>query len=222
MQPKNQLSVHVLDNTLEIALFRGWLADQRVGAIVIEANERLGDVGLRSAILMKGGPQVEDDRRRILSERKIRNVGDAFYTSGGTLPCRYVIHTVGPDGRTYERESYTLLLRRACLESFRLAANLELSSIALCPNINYSLPQEQTGVCAQVLFKAVEEFSSNAGTLREVRIVISSPKIANFFREEFAKRYSSSNEATCKTINKERTISDEKEKGLHSINSGKS
>ena len=152
MQPKNQLSVHVLDNTLEISLFRGWVVDQGVGAIVIEADKRLRDVGLRSAILMKGGPQVEDDRRKILSQRKILNVGDVFYTSGGSLPCRYVIHAAGPDGRTCERERYNSLLRRACLESFRLAANLELPSIALCPNINYSLPNTQIGVCAQVMF----------------------------------------------------------------------
>ncbi|XP_078364661.1 uncharacterized protein LOC144649065 [Oculina patagonica] len=131
-----------------------------------------------------------------MSDRKWRplNVGDAVYTRGGHLPCQFVIHTVGPRWNAHERSRCISLLNRACIESLRLAAKLELSSIAL-PAISsgiVGMPGMPKNICAQVMFDAVEELSSStdaeSSTLRDVRIVIGDEKTIGVFREEFVRR----------------------------------
>ena len=168
-----------------------------MNAIVNAANDGLQHGGgVAAAIVRKGGRQIEHESRQIMFNRNYRplNVGDAVYTSGGNLCCQFVIHTVGPRWNARERKRCTLLLRRACVESLRLAAKLELCSIAL-PAISSGIFGMPKSICAQVMFQAVEEFSSSTdaefSTLRDVRIVIIDDETINVFREEFVKRYTS-------------------------------
>ena len=166
-------------------------------AIVNAANDGLQHGGgVAAAIVRKGGRQIEEDSRRIMSDRKWRplNVGDAVYTRGGNLSCRFVIHAVGPRWNAREESRCISLLSRASMESLRLAAKLKLCSIAL-PAISSGIFGMPKNLCAQVMFNAVEEFSSSAdaefSTLRDVRIVIIDDETMRFFREEFARRYTS-------------------------------
>ncbi|XP_020603118.1 cAMP-dependent protein kinase catalytic subunit-like isoform X2 [Orbicella faveolata] len=144
----------------------------------------------------KGGRLIEEESRRIMLNRNKRplNVGDAVYTKGGNLSCRYVIHTVGPRWNYHNRQRSISLLQRACMESLYLAAELKLSSIAL-PAISSGIFGIPKTICAQVMFKAIEEFSLLAdaefSTLRDVRIVIIDDETISVFREEFVKRYTS-------------------------------
>ena len=84
------------------------------------------------------------------------------------------------------------LLWQACLESLALAVKLNLSSIALTAISSgvFGMPKD---TCAEVMFLAIEEFSSSEGakfsTLRDVRIVIIDEPTLSVFQEEFAKRY---------------------------------
>ena len=187
----------LLSNGVNFSLYQSDITGQRVDAIVNAANEWLQHGGgVAAAIVRKGGRQIEDDSREIMSHRNRRplDVGDAVYTSGGNLPCRFVIHTVGPRWHDYDRRKSILLLRRACVESLRLAAKLKLCSIAL-PAISSGIFGMPKNTCAQVMFDAVEEFSSSTdaefSTLRDVRIVIIDDETISFFREEFVRRYTS-------------------------------
>ena len=56
----------------------------------------------------------------IIKRRGLIGVGEAVETSGGRLPCRYVIHTVGPRWNEHGRGKSMLLLRQACLASLHL------------------------------------------------------------------------------------------------------
>jgi len=80
------------------------------------------------------------------------------------------------------------------MESLCLAAKLKLSSIAL-PAISSGIFGMPKSICAQVMFKAIEEFSSMTdaefSTLRDVRVVIIDDQTISVFREEFVKRYTS-------------------------------
>ncbi|KAJ7374748.1 ADP-D-ribose binding [Desmophyllum pertusum] len=186
-------------------LKRSDITDERVDAIVNAANERLQHGGgVAAAIVRKGGRQIEDESRRIMSDRNRRSldVGDAVHTSGGHLPCRFVIHTVGPVWKEREGKKCVSLLRRACIESLRLAAQLELCSIAL-PAISSGIFGMPKNICAQVMFDAVEEFSSSTeaefSTLRDVRVVIIDDETISFFREEFVRRYTSQDTSSSPT-----------------------
>ena len=166
-------------------------------AIVNSANDSLQhSSGVAGAIVRSGGRQIEEESRQIMSDRKWRplNVGDAVYTRGGNLSCRFVIHAIGPRWNARAKGRCISLLSRACVESLLLAAKLKLCSIAL-PAISSGIFGMPKNLCAQVMFDAVEEFSSSAdaefSTLRDVRIVIIDEETMRFFREEFVRRYTS-------------------------------
>ena len=185
--------VHVLDNEVKLSLYNGDITDEAVDAIVNAANERLQHgAGVAAAIVRKGGRQIQEESNRLIKRYGTLNVGGAVYTSGGSLSCRYVIHTVGPEWYIHGKDMSRSLLYQACVESLALAVKLNLSSIALTAISSgiFGMPKD---TCAEVMFFAIEEFSSSEGakfsTLRDVRIVIIDEPTLSVFQEEFVKRY---------------------------------
>src|SRR6185436_19647883 len=77
----------------------GDLTAEAVDAIVNAANSSLlGGGGVDGAIHRAGGPEILAECRRI-REREYPGglpTGEAVVTTGGRLPARHVIHTVGP------------------------------------------------------------------------------------------------------------------------------
>lgn len=210
----------LLSNRVNFSLHQGDITDERADAIVNAANEWLSHGGgVAAAIVRKGGHQIEEESRGIMLKRNRRplDVGDAVNTSGGNLPCRFVIHTVGPRWSEWDSRESILLLRRACMESLRLAAELELCSIAL-PAISSGIFGMPKDICAQVMFEAIEEFSSSTdtkiSTLRDVRIVIIDDETISFFREEFVRRYTSQEASPPNLQHEERPPNKEREVAL--------
>ena len=184
-------------NGVKLSLYQSDITDEIVDVIVNAANEWLSHGGgVAAAIVRKGGRIVQEESDGIMAQRSRRplRVGDAVHTGAGTLPCKFVIHTVGPRWDSFDKERCVSLLHLACIKSLRLAAQLELCSIALPPISSgiFGMPKD---ICAQVMFAAVEEFSCSVeaefSTLREIRIVITDDETINVFYEEFLKRYTS-------------------------------
>ena len=190
---QTQNLVQVLDNDVKLSLYKGDITEEAVDAIVNAANQRLQHGGgVAAAIVRKGGRQIQEESNRLIKRYGTLPVGGAVYTSGGSLSCRYVIHTVGPEWYRHGKDMSRSLLRQACIESLALAVKLNLSSIALTAISSgiFGMPKD---TCAEVMFLAIEEFSSSEGakfsTLRDVRIVIIDEPTLSVFQKEFAKRY---------------------------------
>lgn len=103
----------------------GDMTAERVDAIVNAANSNLAHGGgLAGAIVARGGAVIQEESERLAPVA----TGNAAVTSAGTLPCRWVIHAVGPiwgDG------SEEVSLRSAVRASLDRAAALGATSIAL-------------------------------------------------------------------------------------------
>ena len=204
---------HELSNKVKLSLYQGDITDERVDAIVNAANEWLRHGGgVAAAIVNKGGRQIQVESTWIVQQYGPLGLGRATYTCAGNLPCRYVIHTVGPEWKKHGKENCKHFLHRACLESLHIAAvDLELSSIALTAISSgiFGMPKE---ICAQIMLSAVEAFSSSEeaefSTLRDVRIVIIDEPTLSVFQEEFVKRYLSK-EPSPKTLPTRESLSDE-------------
>ena len=195
--PPAQVLSQDLMNGVKLSLYQRDITDEIVDAIVNAANEWLSHGGgVAAAIVRKGGRIIQEESDGVMAQRSKRplRVGDAVHTGAGTLPCKFVIHTVGPRWDNFDKERCVSLLHLACIKSLHLAAQLELCSIALPPISSgiFGMPKD---ICAQVMFAAAEEFSCSVeaefSTLREIRIVIIDDETINVFYEEFLKRYTS-------------------------------
>lgn len=152
-----------------IVLVEGDITEQRVDAIVNAANATLlGGGGVDGAIHRRGGPSILEACRRIRSTEWPDGLptGRAVATTGGDLPARWVIHTVGP---VYAREEDPETLLASChTESLRIADELEAARLAF--------PAISTGVYGypidEAAHVAVEAVRTADTSVREVRFVL--------------------------------------------------
>ena len=141
---------------LKIEIIRGDITKQRVDAIVNAANSSLmGGGGVDGAIHRAGGPAILEECKKIVSKQGGCPTGEAVITTGGNLPAKFVIHTVGPvwsGGKNNEPGK----LGNCYRNSLRLAVENNLETIAF-PNIStgiYGYPKKEA---AQIAIKMVEE-----------------------------------------------------------------
>lgn len=168
-----------------LELSRGDLTREQVDAIVNAANSSLmGGGGVDGAIHRAGGPAILAECRRIVEARGPLPAGEAVITTGGHLPARHVIHTVGPIWRGRERgEADTLA--RCYRSSLALATKEGLASVAF-PSIStgaYGFPVEQASVVA---LNAVAEVLRARSPLRLVRFVLFSDADLDAYRRALA------------------------------------
>ncbi len=161
----------------------GDITHEPVDAIVNAANSSLmGGGGVDGAIHHAGGPEILAACRRIRQEELPNGLptGEAVITTGGWLPAKHVIHTVGPVyGRNAGRDAE--LLASCYRRSLEVAVEHGLETIAF-PAISTGIygypPEEAAGVASQT----IEAFLNRRRTIREVRLVFFSTRDAQVFR----------------------------------------
>ena len=154
----------------------GDLTREDVDAVVNAANYTLlGGGGVDGAIHRAGGARILEECREIRRTLLPGGLpaGDAVMTTGGLLPARHVIHTVGPIyGRHGGREAG--LLASCYRNSLRLAAEHGLSTVAF-PSISTGAFGYPRAEAAAVSSAAIAEFLGRETRIREVRLVFFSP-----------------------------------------------
>ncbi|MDH5506575.1 MAG: macro domain-containing protein [Anaerolineae bacterium] len=123
------LKDHIFFEDHSVQLVQGDITQQRVDAIVNAANAQLlHGGGLAAIIARKGGRAIQQESRAWVQQHGPLTHAEPAYTSGGELPCRYVIHAVGPVWGSGDEDAK---LAAAVHGALRLAERLELASIAL-------------------------------------------------------------------------------------------
>jgi len=152
-----------------IVLLEGDITEQNVDAVVNAANSTLlGGGGVDGAIHRRGGPAILEECKEIRATVWPDGLptGHAVATTGGALPARWVIHTVGP---VYaKREDRSGLLASCHIESLRVADELGARTVAF--------PAISTGVYGYPLDEAapvaVEAIRTADTSVDEVRFVL--------------------------------------------------
>jgi len=170
-----------IGNGCAIEVVQGDITKERVDAIVNAANRSLlGGGGVDGAIHRAGGPEILEQCRKL----KGCETGDAKLTTGGRLPARYVIHTVGPvyrDGRHGEPELLASCHRRS-LEVARDHALKTVSFPAISCGV-YGYPIEEA---AGIAVGAVGRFVAANPGFERVRFVLFSPEVYAAFEQALA------------------------------------
>lgn len=141
----------------KIELIKGDITKIKADAIVNAANSSLmGGGGVDGAIHRAGGAAILEECRKIAAKQGGCKTGEAVITTGGNLPAKYVIHTVGPVWNGGKKNEPALLA--SCYQnSLKLAIEYKLSSIAF-PNIStgvYGYPKKEG---AEIAVSTVFEF----------------------------------------------------------------
>ena len=141
-----------------------------VDVIVNAANSSLmGGGGVDGAIHRAGGPAILEECKLIVERQGKCKTGEAVITTGGNLPAKYVIHTVGPiwnGGKTKEDEKLANCYRN----SLELALTHGIRTIAF-PNIStgvYGFPKKEA---AAIALQTVTSFIASNESITKVYFV---------------------------------------------------
>lgn len=173
-------------NQSELILKLGDITKERVDVIVNAANSSLmGGGGVDGAIHRAGGPKILEECKAYVAKRGRLPTGQAMITSGGNLPAKYVIHTVGPIySQKTELRTKNLELRNCYLNSLKLAAEKGVKTIAF-PSIStgaYRYPLEEA---APIAIQAVREFLSQNGSIEKVIFVLFNDEAFEAYAKQF-------------------------------------
>jgi O-acetyl-ADP-ribose deacetylase len=159
-------------------LVQGDITSETTEAIVNAANEYLAHgAGVARAISLHGGATIQSESDAWVRTHGLVSHAEPAWTSGGKLPCRYVIHAVGPIWEDAKRTGASgeadTNLEAAVTGSMRLAEELELSSIAF-PAIStgiFGFPKERA---ANIMIKAIQRYfeTKTHSGIQTVRLVI--------------------------------------------------
>lgn len=147
----------MIDVLQKIKVVKGDITEIEVDAIVNAADNTLtGGGGVDGAIHKAGGPVIMGQCAIIREQQGGCPTGEAVITTAGSLPAKYVIHTVGPvwhGGKDGEDQ----LLRNSYRNSLLLAIQHGIRTIAF-PNIStgvYHFPKKRA---AAIALEEVKDF----------------------------------------------------------------
>ena len=178
----------ILVNKARLCLIKGDITKQRTDAIVNSANSNLmGGSGVDGAIHRAGGIAILEECKQIVASQGRLPTGKAVITTGGNLPAKWVIHTVGPRwivGLNNEAE----LLSSAYLESLRLTEHYQLRSISF-PSISTGIYHYPLDQAAEIALSTVISFlESEAVSVEKVEFVLFNDKTYEAYLSILKKR----------------------------------
>lgn len=175
---------HIASSEKIIWLENGDITERKVDALVNAAGSYLRHGGgVAAAIVRKGGQIIRDESDKIGFVR----VGSAAITSAGRLPCRAVIHTVGPMMGEGDEDRK---LRQAIQSALSLAEKYSFKSISV-PAISsgiFGFPKDR---CASILVEEAVQFLTSRFDTTAVELIefcIIDGETLAYFKKEFAKQ----------------------------------
>lgn len=150
-----------LSGGVEISVWKDDLTRHKVDAVVNAANGKLKHVGgLAQALSEAGGPMIQKCSDDIIKQLGKVKTGEAVLTPAGNLPCKWIIHAVGPqvsqNPSQKECDQAAPLLHNAVYSILQMVVNQSITSVAI-PALSSGLFNFPRDRCADIIVKAIKQ-----------------------------------------------------------------
>lgn len=162
---------YIFETGKVLQILLGDITKEHVDVIVNAANAYLQHGGgVAGVISLKGGSIIQMESDQWLEENGPVQHASPAYTSGGDLPCKYVIHAVGPIWGEGDEDKK---LAEAVAGSLVLGDQLGLSSIAF-PTISTGIFRFPIERAAKIILEAFRTYikQNPAANLGQIRLVL--------------------------------------------------
>uniref|UniRef100_A0A670YKP4 Macro domain-containing protein n=1 Tax=Pseudonaja textilis TaxID=8673 RepID=A0A670YKP4_PSETE len=145
-----------LGNGILVVLQKADLTQCSADVVVNASNVDLMHIGgLASRLLEAAGPELQKECKDLVRQRGSLKPGCAIITNAWKLPCKQVIHAVGPRWQSAEKEKCIKLLKQSVRESLKLADRCQHRSIAI-PAISSGIFGFPLKECTRSIVTAVQ------------------------------------------------------------------
>lgn len=176
----------MLTPRLELSVWKADLTRHAVDAVVNAANEDLTHGGgLAQALVKAGGVEIQEESRKWISEFSKVPTGEIAVTGAGKLPCKCIIHAVGPRWRLMDRQKCVSKLQKAIMSilTYVNSKNGVIKTVAI-PALSSGIFQFPLDLCTQVIVETIKSYYQRmqpGSNLREIHLVSNEdPTVAAF------------------------------------------
>ncbi|XP_029610119.1 uncharacterized protein LOC115194514 isoform X3 [Salmo trutta] len=159
-----------LQGGLQVVVCQGDITKEWADALVNAANEDLDHAGgVAAALSQAGGPEVQRASRDLVRQIGRVPTGTVVETTGGNLPCKMLLHAVGPVGGSVGGNERPLL-EKTVKAALHLAETMELQTLSM-PCISSGLFEFPLKVCSEAIVSAVRDFGREQRILTKVTLI---------------------------------------------------
>uniref|UniRef100_A0A4W5P4M0 Macro domain-containing protein n=1 Tax=Hucho hucho TaxID=62062 RepID=A0A4W5P4M0_9TELE len=166
-----------LSKGLKVSVWKDDLTTHKVDAVVNAANVNLSHGGgLACALCDAGGPDIQQESDQYRKRHGKLLTGNAIVAKPGRLPCKKIIHAVGPylphQPMQYQVDNAKPELSKTVISILKMVEQEKLQSVAI-PAISSGLFNFPLPTCADVIVQTLKMYHDQyySGAPLEVRLV---------------------------------------------------
>ncbi|KAM8770640.1 protein mono-ADP-ribosyltransferase PARP9 isoform 2-T2 [Rhynchonycteris naso] len=176
----------MLTSGLELSVWKDNLTRHAVDAVVNAANEGLiHGGGLAGALVKAGGQEIQDESTNYVWRHGQVGTGEIAITGAGRLPCKVIIHAVGPRWAAVNKERCIFDLQKAIINilDFVTTKSRNLETVAI-PALSSGIFHFPLDLCTQIIVNTIKNYFQKkqpTGNLKEIHLVSNEdPTVAAF------------------------------------------
>ncbi|XP_012331635.1 protein mono-ADP-ribosyltransferase PARP9 [Aotus nancymaae] len=171
---------------LELSVWKDDLTRHAVDAVVNAANEDLlHGGGLALALVTAGGIEIQEESKEFVARHGKVPTGAIAVTRAGRLPCKEIIHAVGPRWTVWDTQGCIEKLKKAIgsILNYVVCGNTHIKTVAI-PALSSGIFQFPLNLCTKIIVETIQvnlQGMLMMSNLKEIHLVSNEdPTVAAF------------------------------------------